>query len=120
MAQQLTDPEFLETTRLTVMGELGWQDFYWVYLFAAAIGFSTTIAEPALMAVSIKANAVSGGAVGVWGLRAAVAIGVGVGVEPRLLSNHSGTAAAVLHCGRLRRGHPADHSGAKTDRATGL
>lgn len=81
MAQQLTDPAFLEATRLTVMGELGWQDFYWVYLFAAAIGFSTTMAEPALMAVSIKANAVSGGAVGVWGLRVAVAIGVGVGVS---------------------------------------
>ncbi len=80
MAQQLTDPEFL----LELTGHIGdtlvWQDFYWVYLFAAAIGFSTTMAEPALMAVSIKANSVSGGAIGVWGLRVAVAIGVGVGV----------------------------------------
>lgn len=80
MAQQLTDPSFLEMVSGHVPETLVWQDFYWVYLFAAAIGFSTTMAEPALMAVSIKANLVSGGAIGVWGLRVAVAIGVGVGV----------------------------------------
>lgn len=80
MAQQLTNPEFLREMRLSAGGALTWHDFYWVYLFAAAIGFSTTLAEPALMAVSIKANEVSGGAVGVWGLRVAVAIGVGIGV----------------------------------------
>ena len=80
MAQQLTDPEFLLETSGHIGASLVWNDFYWVYLFAAAIGFSTTLAEPALMAVSIKANSVSGGAVGVWGLRVAVAIGVGFGV----------------------------------------
>ncbi len=80
MAQQLTDPEFLQTVTGHVRDSLVWQDFYWVYLFAAAIGFSTTLAEPALMAVAIKANLVSAGAIGVWGLRVAVAIGVGVGV----------------------------------------
>ena len=80
MAQQLTDPGFLKQVSGHVGAALVWQDFYWVYLFAAAIGFSTTLAEPALMAVSIKANSVSGGAIGVWGLRVAVAIGVGVGV----------------------------------------
>ena len=81
MAQQLTDPEFLESTRISVTAALVWRDYYWVYLFAAAIGFSTALAEPALMAVAIKANAVSGGAIGVWGLRVAVAIGAGVGVS---------------------------------------
>ena len=80
MAQQLTDPVFLEKVSGHIGETLVWQDFYWVYLFAAAIGFATTLAEPALMAVSIKANTVSGGAIGVWGLRVAVAIGVGVGV----------------------------------------
>jgi hypothetical protein len=80
MAQQLTSPEFLQQVSGHIEGALVWQDFYWVYLFAAAIGFSTTLAEPALMAVSIKANEVSAGAVGVWGLRVAVAIGVGFGV----------------------------------------
>jgi hypothetical protein len=79
MAEQLTNPDFLQTVRLTV-GELQWQDYYWVYIFAFAIGAGTTIAEPALIAVAIKANEVSGGAIGVWGLRIAVAIGVAFGL----------------------------------------
>ncbi len=81
MAQQLTDSAFLLETAGKVAADLVWQDYYWVYLFALAIGFSTTLAEPALIAVSMKANTVSGGAIGVWGLRVAVAIGVGVGVS---------------------------------------
>jgi hypothetical protein len=81
MAQQLTDPAFLHAAAGKVTADLVWQDYYWVYLFALAIGFSTTLAEPALIAVSMKANTVSGGAIGVWGLRVAVAIGVGVGVS---------------------------------------
>ena len=80
MAQQLTAPGFLEKVSGHIGDTLVWQDFYWVYLFAATIGFATTLAEPALMAVALKANTVSGGAIGVWGLRVAVAIGVGVGV----------------------------------------
>jgi len=81
MAQQLTDPVFLFETSGKAVSALVWQDYYWVYLFALAIGFSTALAEPALIAVSMKANAVSGGAIGVWGLRVAVAIGVGTGVS---------------------------------------
>jgi len=79
MAKQLTDPEFLQSVRLTT-GALHWQDYYWVYIFAFAIGAGTTIAEPALIAVAMKANEVSGGAIGVWGLRVAVAIGVAIGL----------------------------------------
>jgi hypothetical protein len=79
MAEQLTNPEFLQTVRITT-GELQWQDYYWVYIFAFAIGAGTTIAEPALIAVAIKANEVSGGAIGIWGLRMAVALGVAVGL----------------------------------------
>lgn len=81
MAQQLTNPEFLLGDAARSVSSLTWQDFYWVYIFAAAIGFSTTMAEPSLIAVSMKANNVSGGAIGVLGLRIAVAIGVGVGVS---------------------------------------
>jgi hypothetical protein len=81
MAQQLTDPAFLYETVGKVVSSPSWQDYYWVYLFAFAIGLSTTLAEPALIAVSMKANTVSGGAIGFWGLRVAVAIGVGVGVS---------------------------------------
>jgi len=79
MAQQLTDPAFI--SGVDAPGQaLDWDDYIWVYLFAAAIGFSTTIAEPALIAVAIKANQVSAGAIGVWGLRVAVAIGVAFGI----------------------------------------
>jgi hypothetical protein len=81
MAAQLTDSQFLFEATGRLAADLSWQHFYWVYIFAAAIGFSTTMAEPSLIAVSIKANSVSGGAVGVFGLRVAVAIGVGVGVS---------------------------------------
>ncbi len=76
LARQLTDPEFLGLGR--VGGPLAWGDYYWVYIFAAAIGFATTIAEPALIAVSIKAGKVSGGTIGPWGLRLAVAAGVAI------------------------------------------
>jgi len=79
MATQLTSPDFIyETTEYT---NVHWADFYWVYLFAFAIGFSTTIAEPSLMAVAIKAQEVSGGAIRPWGLRISVAIGVAIGIS---------------------------------------
>ncbi|MDX1571274.1 MAG: DUF1538 domain-containing protein [Xanthomonadales bacterium] len=79
MAEQLTDPLFIAAGAIVEEG-FHWLNFYWVYLFAFAIGFSTTIAEPSLMAVAIKANEVSAGTVGVWGLRIAVAVGVAVGI----------------------------------------
>ncbi|MCG6976822.1 MAG: DUF1538 domain-containing protein [Acidiferrobacterales bacterium] len=80
MAHQLTDPDFIQRGLESVSGILRWQDYMWVYLFAAAIGFATTIAEPSLMAVAIKAQAVSGGAISTWGLRLAVAVGVALGI----------------------------------------
>ena len=80
MAQQLTDPEFIHRAAGVVSGSLQWDDYGWVYLFAAAIGFATTVAEPALIAVAIKAQQVSGGTITVWGLRVAVAIGVAIGI----------------------------------------
>ncbi len=80
MAAQLTDPAFIDSVRFS-KGMLQWSDYYWVYLFAFAIGASTTIAEPALIAVAIKANEVSAGTVSVWGLRIAVALGVAIGIS---------------------------------------
>ncbi|ENO1847741.1 DUF1538 domain-containing protein [Vibrio vulnificus] len=80
MAIQLTEPAFLQAVRISIGQQLQWVDYYWVYLFAFFIGFSTTIAEPSLIAVAIKANQVSGGSIGVTGLRVAVAIGVAVGI----------------------------------------
>ena len=81
MAQQLTDPSFIfDDPAAALVSGLRWQDYLWVYLFAAALGFSTTVAEPPLIAVAMKAHEVSGGAISVWGLRIAVAIGVAVGI----------------------------------------
>lgn len=80
MAQQLTDVNFLYQGAQQVMGVVHWQDYKWVYIFAFFIGFATTIAEPSLIAVAIKANEVSGGAISVWGLRIAVGLGVAVGI----------------------------------------
>ena len=80
MAEQLTAPEFIYGPGNDGLGPIHWLDFAWVYLFAATMGFATTVAEPALMAVAIKANQVSGGTITVRGLRYAVAIGVAVGV----------------------------------------
>lgn len=93
MAAQLTNPEFLETVRLTT-GVLHWSDYYWVYIFAFTIGASTTIAEPALIAVAMKANEVSGGAIGIWGLRIAVALGAAVGIA---LGSYRIVTGAPIH-----------------------
>jgi hypothetical protein len=79
MAEQMTDPAFINSVAV-VKNEFHWLNYYWVYFFAFAIGFSTTIAEPSLLAVAIKANEVSGGGIGIWGLRIAVALGVAIGI----------------------------------------
>ena len=79
MAEQLTDPMFIHGAE-SVVGAFDWKDYFWVYLFAFAIGMSTTIAEPSLIAVAIKAEEVSGGTIGTWGLRIAVALGVAIGI----------------------------------------
>lgn len=80
MALQLTTPEFL--FGLDIMPEnISWKAYFWVYIFAAAIGFSTTIAEPSLIAVAIKAHQVSAGIISINGLRISVAIGVAFGIS---------------------------------------
>ncbi len=80
MAEQLTDPIFLGIDSAAGNLTPDWHYYIWVYVFAAAIGFSTAIAEPSLIAVAIMANQVSGGAVSIRGLRVAAAIGVSVGI----------------------------------------
>ena len=74
MAKQLSNPDFIGAKYSGSLSD--WQAYYWVYIFAALIGFSTTIAEPSLYAVAVKANEVSGGTIGTFNLRLVVAIGV--------------------------------------------
>jgi hypothetical protein len=78
MAKQLTTPEFLGIA--VTEKNIPWQAYSAVYLFAACIGFSTTLAEPSLLAVAMKAEAISGGTIHALGLRLAVSIGVAVGI----------------------------------------
>jgi hypothetical protein len=75
MAIQLSEASFISKS---YHDPSSWLAYYWVYIFAGMIGFSTTIAEPSLIAVAIKANQASGGTISIWGLRIVVAIGVAI------------------------------------------
>ena len=76
MAQQLTSVSMQGTEAGGV-----WTDYFLVYAFAATVGFATTIAEPGLIAVALKAEQASAGSITSWRLRIAVAIGVAIGVS---------------------------------------
>jgi hypothetical protein len=80
MASQLSDPAFIYGTE-EIVTQADWKAYGWVYLFAAMIGFATTIAEPSLIAVAFKANEVSAGTIKQWGLRITVAVGVAFGIS---------------------------------------
>jgi hypothetical protein len=70
----------LLTEEVLKNGSASWISYGWVYLFAFMVGFSTTIAEPSLIAVAHKAEEASKRSISSWGLRLAVAIGVAVGI----------------------------------------
>lgn len=74
MAFQLSSPEFVKPG---LDGNIFWGSYYWIYIFSALVGFSTTLAEPALKAVAIKAKTISGGSLSEWTLRLTVAFGAG-------------------------------------------
>lgn len=79
MAVQLSSPTFVFGLEVAPDNP-EWQAYGWIYLFAAMIGFATTIAEPALIAVANKAHQASHKAINPWGLRIAVAMGVAMGI----------------------------------------
>ncbi|HHH19879.1 MAG TPA: DUF1538 domain-containing protein, partial [Campylobacterales bacterium] len=53
---------------------------FWLLLFAFTIGFSTTVAEPALIAIADKAAMISNGLVDAFWLRMTVALSVGFAI----------------------------------------
>ncbi len=53
---------------------------FWIYAFSLAIGFATTMAEPALIAVGNQAEAAAAGKINGNVIRVVVAIGVAVGI----------------------------------------
>ena len=77
MAGQLVE---LSLPRGSAFDPSAWARFGWIYLFAALVGFATTIAEPSLIAIAFKAREVSGGSINPWGLRVTVAVGVALGL----------------------------------------
>ncbi len=65
--------------------------FFWLMLFAFTIGFATTVAEPALIAVADKAAAISDGRIDAFFLRMTVAFSVGFAIALgvfRILTGH--------------------------------
>lgn len=62
-----------------------------IYGFGFAIGFATTMAEPALIAIAIKASEVSSGNINQKMLRIAVALGVAIGIALGCFRLVSGT-----------------------------
>jgi hypothetical protein len=92
MASQLSDPVFLGVTDIALAN---WWSYYWIYIFAALIGFATTIAEPSLIAVAMKAEEVSAGTIKPWGLRITVAIGVAIALALGTFRIVSGTPLFV-------------------------
>lgn len=78
MATQLTAPAFIGIA--IDAKTVAWQAYYWVYIFAASIGFATTLAEPSLHALTAKAEQLSGGAISARGLRITVSLGVAFGI----------------------------------------
>jgi len=61
--------------QLTAMNNM-----FYIYLFAFLIGFSTTMAEPSLLAIAIKVEEISEGSIRQKVLRTAVALGVAIGI----------------------------------------
>ncbi len=86
MANQLSSPAILAEHDPALKASLeqgvspGAMVYIWAIVFAFCIGFSTTMAEPSLIAVALKASEISTGAISPLGLRIAVALGVALGV----------------------------------------
>ena len=86
MAQQLTELTFLagnDSARLEALQNPKHIEpgiYLWTYVFAFLIGFSTTLAELALIAVAYKARDITTGAISAWGLLISVALGVAASV----------------------------------------
>jgi hypothetical protein len=94
MAKQLASPEFVFGAGTTPESPRWWM-YGWVYLFAAIIGFSATLAEPSLIAIAFKANQASRGTIRPWGLRLVVALGVAAGISLGTLRIVTGTSLVL-------------------------
>lgn len=92
MAGQLVAPEFTGVVDDTV----AWQRYLWLYAFAAALGFATTLVEPTLIATSTRVEDLSGGVLGAREMRITVALGVALGLACGTLRIVVGTPLPYL------------------------
>jgi hypothetical protein len=76
MVEQLAAGSISDTERLAPH----WSNYWLIYAFAFCISFAAAIAEPALLAIALRVNDLSGGAIKTWGLRTTAAMGVAIGV----------------------------------------
>lgn len=68
--------------------------YCWIYVFSFLIGFACTIAEPSIIAVSLKIQDVSDDTIGSWKLRLVIATGVAAGIT---LGSHRIISGAPLY-----------------------
>lgn len=74
MAEKLVASEFLAHVSNSAEPLVEhWREYYWLYLFAFAIGASAVIVEPAVIAVTMKASELSAGAINATALRIVIA-----------------------------------------------
>ncbi|OQC09921.1 MAG: hypothetical protein BWX79_01371 [Alphaproteobacteria bacterium ADurb.Bin100] len=66
-------------TLTAAAGETPGAGVAWLYLFLGVLGFAAALAEPVLTAVAHRAAQLSAGTIRPWGLRVAVASGIGLG-----------------------------------------
>lgn len=74
LSDRLTAPALAGEAAVT------WRRFLWLYLFAATLGFATTMVEPALTAIAERVGQLTGGALRPLTLRLVVATGVSIGL----------------------------------------
>ena len=100
---------------------------FWLLAFSFALGFGTTIAEPALIAVGGEAARVAGAAGFIaddeaarssyaFSLRITVALSVGAALCDRRLPHPQGLAGPLPDHRRLHSGHRLDPAGPARDR----
>lgn len=76
LSERLTAPGLAASPE----GEVAWSRFLWLYLFAATLGFATTMVEPALTAIANRVGDLTGGTIRPLALRLVVAAGVSLGL----------------------------------------
>lgn len=93
---------------------------FWIYVFAFSIGFATTMAEPALIAIGLKAEEAGRGRLRGNTIRILVALGVAIGITIGVHRIITGDSIHYYIMGGVRAGDRADLAGAALHRAAGL